>query len=122
MELNLDEQRPKRGTTIKLLEEDFMPANLQRAKKHLIETSIRTTEGKKVKFCESVHIFEKYSLGVYLYLSFLKKFTICMTIVAAISLVPIISNTLGKYFQSTDSSSIFDQTTLGNQVGISYQE
>lgn len=45
-----------------------------------------------------------------------------MTIVAAISLAPIISNALGKYFQSTDSSSIFDLTTLGNQVGISYQE
>lgn len=45
-----------------------------------------------------------------------------MTIVAALGLIPIISNSLGKYFKSTDSSSIFDETTLGNQVGINFQE
>ena len=36
MELNLEEKRPKRGTIIRLIEEDFMPANLQLAKKHLV--------------------------------------------------------------------------------------
>lgn len=59
-------------------------------------------------------MFQEYSLGVYLYLSFLKKMIICMAIAGAISLIPLISNILGKYFTSTDSSSIFDQTTLGN--------
>lgn len=50
MEVN-DEPRVPRRTTAKLLQADFMPANLQRAKKYVEETSIRTNNGKKVKFC-----------------------------------------------------------------------
>ena len=107
---------------MQMIQGDFVPANKTKAKQYLTDTSLRDEDGKKYPFCKNIDVFGKYSIGVKLYIKFLRKLIICLLFMSAIALIPIVSNILGGHYKNTDSASSFDYTTLGNQKGISFNE
>ena len=93
---------------MKMIQNDFVPANRKQAIKYLEETSLRDENGKKFKFCSDVKIFGQYSVGVELYMKFLKKLIICLCVMSAIAIIPMVLNIIGEHFSNTDNASAFD--------------
>ena len=117
-----DESKERRGTTMMMIQDDFVPANRKLAIKYLEETSLRGENGKSYRMCRDVKVFGKYSVGLELYMKFLKKLIICMCVMSVLAMIPVVLNILGGYFQNTDRAGTFAQTTLGNQKGIEKDE
>ncbi|CAI2383860.1 unnamed protein product [Moneuplotes crassus] len=78
---------------------------------------VRDVDNKLMPACKtSNYKFGNYGAGVYLYFEYLKFLSIAFAIMSIIMLPSLICNLIGDYYNS-ETGTLFDFTTLGNQKG-----
>lgn len=102
-----------------LPDEGMHQATIEIAEKHLQESVLRNDKGEYLPVCstESSDLGSS-SIGLELYFLFLKQMTSLLLLLSLLEIPQIVINYLGGYYSSSDTQTVFDRSTLGNQQGF----
>ena len=75
----------------------YEKASYIEARKHYIDTSIRTLSKKRYSLCVNISEFGRYGVGLFLYFKFLKWMAIMYSIMSVLMLFSLSSNLVSGY-------------------------